>query len=83
MHPREKAPMPNDGPRLHTLSDDELTARGLPPASGDLVRVFGHAPDVFARWTDWYRAIIADGAVDSRLKEIVRLRVAQLNECVF
>lgn len=75
--------MPNAGPRLPTLSDDELTAHGLPSTSGDLVRVFGHAPEVFARWGDWYRAIIADGAVDSRLKEIVRLRVAQLNECVF
>jgi alkylhydroperoxidase family enzyme len=75
--------MPDDGPRLSTLSDAELTARGLPLTSGDLVRVFGHAPDAFARWNDWYRAIIADGAVDSRLKEIVRLRVAQLNDCEF
>ncbi len=75
--------MPDDCPRLPTLSDAELAARDLPPASGDLVRVFGHAPGAFARWNDWYRTIIADGAVDSRLKEIVRLRVAQLNDCDF
>ena len=75
--------MPDDGPRLPTLRDAELTTRGLPTASGDLVRVFGHAPGTFARWNDWYRAIIADGAVDSRLKEIVRLRIAQLNDCDF
>ncbi len=68
-------------PRLPLLSDDELDDRGFPTDSGDFVRLFGHASDVFQRWNDWYRPIIADGAVDSRLKEICRLRVAQLNAC--
>jgi|GEM_PF-6727806 hypothetical protein len=68
-------------PRLPLLSDDELGDRGFPTESGDLVRLFGQAPDVFKRWNEWYRPIIADGSVDSRLKEICRLRVAQLNHC--
>jgi hypothetical protein len=34
-------------------------------------------------WNAWYRPLIADGAVPARLKEIVRLRVAQLNACDF
>lgn len=68
-------------PRLPLLSDDELAERGFPPTAGEFVRVFGHAADAFRRWTAWYGPIIADGAVESRLKEICRMRVAQLNDC--
>lgn len=78
--------MPEDagqGPRLPRLDDDELARRGFSRRSPDLVRRFAHAPQVFKRWNTWYWAIIADGAVDSRLKEMVRLRVAQLNHCEF
>ncbi|MCZ6707175.1 MAG: carboxymuconolactone decarboxylase family protein [Chloroflexi bacterium] len=68
-------------PHLPLLTDDELETRGWPTDSGELVRLFGQAPDVFKRWNEWYRPLIADGAVSSRLKEICRLRVAQLNDC--
>lgn len=68
-------------PRLPLLSDEELAARGFAPTAGEFVRVFGHAADTFRRWSAWYAPIIADGAVESRIKEICRMRVAQLNDC--
>lgn len=71
------------GPRLPRLNSDELAQRGFSRRSPELVRLFAHAPELFKRWNTWYWAIIADGAVESRLKEIVRLRVAQLNACEF
>ena len=68
-------------PRLPLLSDSELTERDLPEDGGELVRLFGQAPDIFRRWNEWYGPIRADGAVSSRVKEICRLRLAQLNDC--
>ena len=68
-------------PRLPLLGDSELTARDLPENGGGLVRLFGQAPGVFRRWNEWYGPIRADGAVSSRVKEICRLRLAQLNDC--
>lgn len=68
-------------PRLPLLSDAELEERGFSPTAGEFVRVFGHAADAFRRWSSWYGPTIADGAVESRLKEICRMRVAQLNDC--
>ena len=74
--------MPNDPkPRLRLASDEELPEhlRGR----GDLVRVFGHNARAFDAWNQWYRLIIRDGALPARLKEMMRLRVAQLNACDF
>lgn len=69
--------------RLPRMSADELTARGYPPdTSSNFLHAFGHASDVFQRWNAWHGALMNEGALDSRLKEIVRLRVAQLNECL-
>jgi hypothetical protein len=65
------------------MSADELSARGFPAdTSSSFSHTFGHASDVYQRWNAWHGAIMQDGAVDSRLKEIVRLRIAQLTECM-
>ena len=69
-------------PRLRLAEDHELPEKWR--GRKDLVtRVFGHNAELLDAWNRWYRPLIADGAVSARLKEIVRLRVAQLNDCAF
>jgi len=69
-------------PRLSIAPDHELPEAWR--TRQDLVtRTFGHNSALLERWYDWYRPLIRDGAVSARLKEIVRLRVAQLNACAF
>ena len=69
-------------PRLRYATDEELPEdwRGR---DDQITRVFGHNAAVQKRWNDWYRPLIRDGAIPARLKEMVRLRVAQLNACDF
>jgi alkylhydroperoxidase family enzyme len=77
--------MSDDGvplPRLRLAADDELPEKWR-HRQDHMVRVFGHNAALFERWNEWYRPLVRDGAVSARLKEIVRLRVAQLNACAF
>jgi alkylhydroperoxidase family enzyme len=69
-------------PRLRRATDDELSER-FRDRQDDLTRVFGHNSELLERWYRWYGPLIRDGAVSARLKEIMRLRVAQLNDCKF
>ncbi len=72
----------NIGPRLRLARDDELPEHMR--SRTDLVtRVFGHNHRLLQKWYEWYGPVIRDGSVPARLKEIVRLRVAQLNSCDF
>ena len=72
-------------PRLHLLTNEELpptwAARLRPDEQQDVLRIFGHHPELFTAWQTFYRPIMADGAVPMRVKELMRLRIAQLNEC--
>lgn len=69
-------------PHIRLATDDELP-EGLRGRGDNFTRVFGHNAELFQRWNEWYRPLIRDGAVSARLKEMVRLRVAQLNACDF
>lgn len=69
-------------PHIRLAHDDELP-EALRGRGDDFTRVFGHNAALFERWNEWYRPLIRDGAVSARLKEMVRLRVAQLNACDF
>ena len=68
------------GPYLRLATDDELSER-FRGRTDALSRVFGHNSEIMERWYDWYRPLRADATLSARLKEIVRLRVAQLNDC--
>ncbi|MHB8573839.1 MAG: carboxymuconolactone decarboxylase family protein [Dehalococcoidia bacterium] len=72
-------------PRLRLLPNDELppswAARLQPDAQQDVVRLFGHHPELFTAWQAFYGPLMRDGAVPMRVKELMRLRIAQLNEC--
>ncbi len=63
------------------IRDPALRAMAL--GSGDeMYGVYGHSPALFRRFLDFYRPAKYDGALPFALKELVRLRIAALNECV-
>lgn len=69
-------------PRLRLATDDELS-EPFRKRHDPLTRVFGHNSALLESWYKWYGPLIRDMSVSARLKEMVRLRVAQLNACAF
>ena len=76
-------------PITRLLDLDELdpglrdAARRWQAQGGDvnMHRVFGQMPDFFARFLEFYGPMVNRGRVPVRVKELARLRVANLNEC--
>ncbi len=56
--------------------DDEL-------GGSEFVKVFAHAPEVFKSFIRFYFPLISEtrGTIDMKLTELVRLKVAELNDC--
>ena len=56
--------------------DDEL-------GGSEFVRVFAHAPNLFKSFIKFYFPLVSQdvGAIDIRLTELVRLKVAERNDC--
>ena len=69
-------------PRLRFATDEELPEK-YRNRHDQVTRVFGHNSALLERWNAWYGPLIRDLSLPARLKEIVRFRVAQLNECEF
>jgi hypothetical protein len=73
--------------RLNLLPVDRLTeaqkaAIADNPRVEGFIRSFGHRQDMLNRFNAFYeRYCMVDGLLPARLKEIVRLRVAQRNGC--
>ncbi|HET8575727.1 MAG TPA: hypothetical protein VFO18_01415 [Methylomirabilota bacterium] len=44
-------------------------------------RVFGQMPDFFKKFVEFYGPLVNHGRVPVRVKELARIRVANLNEC--
>jgi len=62
------------------IADPEL--RRMAEASGDeMYGVYGHCPELFAAFLRFYRPTKYGGHLPFALKELVRLRIAALNEC--
>lgn len=53
-------------------------ARGNVP---NLFRVLAHRPVLFRTFTSHFNAVMGEGAVDVRFKELLAVRVSQLNGC--
>jgi hypothetical protein len=72
--------------RLDVLAPDDIRVPELAAmlrASGDeMYGVYGHAPELFRRFVEFYRPAKYEGVLPFALKELVRLRVATLNECL-
>ena len=75
-------PMTSPEPRLPFATDDQLSEK-LRHRHDPVTRVFGHNSTLLENWYRWYLPVIRDLSLPARLKEICRLRVAQLNACDF
>ena len=51
------------------------------PEQAIMFQVLGHCPEMFETYFQFYFPWHASGSVDPVLKELVRLRIAQLNDC--
>jgi Carboxymuconolactone decarboxylase family len=71
--------------RLRILPADQIAdpeLRRMAEASGDeMYGVYGHCPELFAAFLRFYRRTKYAGHLPFALKELVRLRIAALNEC--
>ena len=72
-------------PGLKTLSPDELAdpdLRAMMEETGDeMFGIYGHRPDLFKAFLDFYLLGKSAGELPFELKELVRLRIAELNQC--
>jgi len=51
-------------------------------AGSTVLRVLGHRPDMIEAYFKFYYPLHNSGIVDPALKELVRLRIASLNQCL-
>ena len=66
--------------RPDAIADPELRRMAL--ASGDeMYGVYGHCPELFTAFLRFYRPAKYGGQLPFALKELVRLKIAALNEC--
>ena len=62
--------------------DDPGLAEMMRATGGDeMFGVYGHCPELFKRFLDFYLPAKFDGLLPFALKELVRLRIAELNDC--
>jgi len=47
----------------------------------NFIRTFGRLPEPFKRFVRFYSPLVRKGLIEHRTKELVRLRLAQLNQC--
>lgn len=76
--------------RLSILPDEGLPAEmrkqaqaaDQSGAGSTVLRVLGHRPDMIEAYFKFYYPLHNSGIVDPALKELVRLRIASLNQCL-
>lgn len=49
----------------------------------NFILTFGRLPESLKRFVSFYSPLVRKGLVEHRTKELVRLRLAQLNECQY
>jgi hypothetical protein len=59
----------------------ETFRRAAPNFNPDIVRAMGQNPELSKQFYPFYIGVRLKGLLDSRLKELVRLKVAELNGC--
>ena len=66
-------------PDLQRLAD-AYQARG---ASWDHLRVMAHRPEMYQAYYTFLYPLHTEGVVEPALKELVHLKIAELNHCLF
>jgi len=71
--------------RIPPVEDMELSAReGSGVAEmGMLLRVMGHRPELARESMKLLQTAMRSGTVDTRLKELLAVRVSQVNHCFY
>lgn len=75
--------------RIRLLSEEELPpasaaqVAAIEAAGGDasVSRALAHHPEFFERYFRFYSRSHEEGLVEPELKELVRLKIARLNDC--
>jgi alkylhydroperoxidase family enzyme len=75
--------------RIRLMEDDELTpeararvqATEASGADASVLRAVAHLPEMFDRYFEFYYPQHQGGCVEPDLKELVRLKIARLNDC--
>jgi len=65
-------------PAVQRVFEAFWKARGNVP---NLFRVLAHRPPLFRTFTTHFDTVMGPGALEIRLKELVAVRVSQLNRC--
>ena len=76
--------------RLSVLTNDQLpeslgkqaAAAEANGADATVLRVMGHRPEMVEAYFNFYYPLHNGGVVSPALKEMVRLRIAELNQCL-
>lgn len=64
--------------RIQKVFESFYEERGNVP---NLFRVLGHRPSLFTSFTTHFKTTMGEGAIDVRLKELLAVRVSQINHC--
>lgn len=62
------------------IFEDFLRERGNVP---NMFRTLAYRPEILNTAFDHFRAVLNTGTLDLRLKELVAVRVSQINECAY
>ncbi|HYF00279.1 MAG TPA: carboxymuconolactone decarboxylase family protein [Planctomycetota bacterium] len=65
-------------PSCAPLFQDFERERGAVP---NMFRALSHDPELLKTWFAMFRATLREGAVSTRVKEMVAVRVSKLNTC--
>jgi alkylhydroperoxidase family enzyme len=64
-------------PKLRGLTDQATRNRQNPA----IFQAMGHLPEAFKAYWNFYAPLRLEGLLDAKLKELVRLKIAALNDC--
>jgi alkylhydroperoxidase family enzyme len=64
-------------PVLRDLTEQAVRHRQNP----SIFQAMGHLPDAFKAYWNFYAPLRLEGVLDAKLKELVRLKIAALNDC--
>ncbi len=62
------------------IFEDFLKERGNIP---NMFKILAHRPQLLKTAFEHFRAVLKTGTVDLKLKEMVAIRVSQMNECAY
>ena len=72
--------------RLRVLQAEEIAhpelSRMMADSGDEMFGVYGHSPDFFQAFLRFYRPVKYEGQLPFALKELVRLKIAELNDCM-